>query len=43
MTSKDPFAGNDATSHYFFGCEDAASGSATWYIVKSCDVTFIEG
>jgi len=43
MTSKDPFAGNDATCHYFFGCEDAASGSATWYIVKSCDVTFIEG
>ena len=43
MTSKDPFAGNDATCHYFFGCEDAASGSATWYIVKTCDVTFIEG
>ena len=43
MTSKDPFAGNDATCHYFFGCEDAASGSATWYVVKSCDVTIIEG
>ena len=43
MTSKDPFAGNDATCHYFFGCEEAASGSATWYVVKSCDVTIIEG
>ena len=43
MTSKDPFAGNDATCHYFFGCEDASAGSATWYIVKTCDVTFIEG
>ena len=43
MTSKDPFAGNDATCHYFFGCEDASSGSATWYVVKTCDVTFIEG
>ena len=43
MTSKSPYAGNDAAGHYFFGCEDASSGSATWYIVKSCDVTFIEG
>ena len=44
MTSKSPFAGYpDAASHYFFGCEDASSGSATWYIVKTCDVTFIEG
>ena len=44
MTSKNPFDGYpEATCHYFFGCEDAASGSATWYIVKSCDVTFIEG
>ena len=43
MTSKNPYAGNDAAGHYFFGCEDAASGSSTWYIVKTCDVTFIEG
>ena len=44
MTSKSPFAGYpDAAAHYFFGCEDASSGSATWYIVKTCDVTFIEG
>ena len=43
MTSKNPYAGNDAAGHYFFGCEDASSGSATWYIVKTCDVTFIEG
>ena len=43
LTSKNPYSGNDAAGHYFFGCEDAASGSATWYIVKTCDVTFIEG
>ena len=44
MTSKSPYAGApEAAGHYFFGCEDASSGSATWYIVKTCDVTFIEG
>ena len=44
MTSKNPYAGNaEASGHYFFGCEEASSGSATWYIVKTCDVTFIEG
>ena len=44
MTSKSPFAGYpEAAAHYFFGCEDASAGSATWYIVKSCDVTIIEG
>ena len=44
MTSKSPYAGDaSASGHYFFGCEDAASGSATWYVVKTCDVTFIEG
>jgi len=44
MTSKSPFAGYpEAAAHYFFGCEDASAGSATWYIVKSCDVTYIEG
>lgn len=44
MTSKSPYEGYpEAAGHYFFGCEDASSGSATWYIVKSCDVTIIEG
>ncbi|MBR5255792.1 MAG: BACON domain-containing protein [Bacteroidales bacterium] len=44
MTSKSPYAGDEsAAGHYFFGCEDASSGSATWYVVKTCDVTFIEG
>jgi len=44
MTSKSPYTADPAaTGTYFFGCEDAASGSATWYIVKTCDVTFIEG
>ena len=42
MTSTNPYAGDPATAgHYFFGCEDAASGSATWYIVKTCTPTFI--
>ena len=44
MTSKSPYASDaSASGHYFFGCEDASSGSATWYVVKTCDVTFIEG
>lgn len=41
MTSKSPFAGNEATGTYFFGTEDASSGSAAWFIVKSCTPTFI--
>jgi len=40
-TSTSPYAGDPAASgHYFFGTESAASGSATWYIIKSCTPTF---
>ena len=41
MTSKSPYAGNTDTGHYFFGTEDASSGSASWFIVKTCTPTFI--
>lgn len=41
-TSKSPYAGDaSASGHYFFGTESAASGSTTWYIVKSCTPVFI--
>lgn len=41
-TSTSPFAGNaDANGHYFFGTDSGSSGSATWYIVKSCTPTVI--
>ena len=37
-----PYASSpDAGGHYFFGTDSGASGSATWYIVKSCTPTFI--
>ena len=42
MASKSPFAGSDTTGgHYFFGTEEASSGTASWFIVKSCTPTFI--
>ena len=41
MTSTSPFGNPDATATYFFGTEDASSGSASWFIVKSCTPTFI--
>ena len=28
--------------HYFFGY-DSAGSDGTWYVIKSCDITFIEG
>jgi hypothetical protein len=28
--------------HYFIGY-DSAGSDGTWYIIKSCDITFIEG
>ena len=36
-----PYADPAATGTYFFGTESAVSGSGTWYIVKSCNVTFL--
>ena len=41
MTSVSPYSDPAATGHYFFGCESAAEGSGTWYVVKSCSVSFI--
>ena len=42
MTSKSPYYGDPAANgHYFFGTEDASSGTASWFIVKSCTPTFI--
>ncbi len=41
-TSTNPYNGNaEASGHYFFGTDSGASGSSTWYIVKSCTPTFI--
>ena len=41
-TSASPFASDPAASaHYFFGTEDATSGTESWFIVKSCTPTFI--
>ena len=40
-TSTSPFADASASAHYFFGTEDAVSGSEAWFIVKSCTPTFI--
>ena len=40
-TSTSPFKDATATAHYFFGTEDAASGSAAWFIIKSCTPTVI--
>lgn len=41
-TSVSPFASDaSATAHYFFGTEDGTSGTASWFIVKSCTPTFI--
>jgi len=40
-TSTSPFKDATATAHYFFGTEDAASGSEAWFIIKSCTPTVI--
>lgn len=40
-TSTSPFTDAAADAHYFFGMEDATSGSESWFIVKSCTPTFI--
>lgn len=40
-TSTSPYGDPAASGHYFFGTESGASGSSTWYIVKSCTVTFL--
>lgn len=40
-TSTSPFMDAAADAHYFFGMEDATSGSESWFIVKSCTPTFI--
>jgi hypothetical protein len=40
-TSTSPFKDATATAHYFFGTEDAASGSEAWFIIKSCTPTLI--
>lgn len=40
-TSTSPYASDPAANgHYFFGTESAATGSGTWYIIKSCTPTF---
>ena len=28
--------------HYFFGY-DSAGSDGTWYVIQTCDITFIEG
>ena len=40
-TSASPFTDSAASAHYFFGTEDATSGTTSWFIVKSCTPTFI--
>ncbi len=40
-TSASPFTDASASAHYFFGTEEATSGSESWFIVKSCTPTFI--
>ena len=41
-SSTSPFAKDaSASAHYFFGTEDATSGTSSWFIVKSCTPTFI--
>ncbi len=40
-TSASPFTDASASAHYFFGTEDAVSGSEAWFIVKSCTPVFI--
>ena len=39
-TSVSPFSDASASAHYFFGTEDAVSGTEAWFIVKSCTPTF---
>lgn len=40
-TSTSPFQDASASAHYFFGTEEATSGSESWFIVKSCTPAFI--